>query len=120
MKWSETKKGTGNIGTDVNFTVESTESGVRSVTFEVAGHPCLMVGIARYSDLGVYVPAPPKMVKRYALTGKLLGLTEINEIFEHEHEATSRLHEFESASGYPEKERFGLSISVVTVEESES
>jgi len=50
--------------------------------------------VARKTDWGmtVLVPAPPKMVKRHRIEGKLKGIP-FREDFEHAHQATQRLVE---------------------------
>jgi len=54
---------------------------------------------AEYSNLQVYVPKPPVVVKRYKLHGKFLELMDVNELFEFENEAQSKLDDYESKSG---------------------
>lgn len=115
MKWTEMKTEKGSIG-NVQFECESNQHGLRTVTFYVDGKPLLMIGKTDYSSMNAHVPAPPKIVDRYVLSGKFLGLTDVSEEFEDEFAAEQRKNEFLKLANYPEDEKLGISINKQKVE----
>jgi hypothetical protein len=67
-----------------------------------AGGGVLVVRMSQYSSLDVLVPAPPKMVERHRIAGKLKGI-EFSELFETEYEAQNRLRDLEVSGVQIEK-----------------
>jgi len=109
-------KGVKDIQLDgITCEMEKHNGAVKIVTLrDAAGHVLRVCG-----DYGVSVLtlAPPAKVKRWRLSGKLFGLTDISEDFEHEHEARSRRDSYDEAAGYP-GEKLGLTIEQIEVEEA--
>lgn len=64
------------------------------------------------SNLKVVKEQPKVVVKRFVLEGKLLGIADVKEVFEKEHDATTKLRHYEQKAGYPEE----LGLAVIEVE----
>lgn len=115
MQWKQFKEAKGQIG-NVEFRAEYSDGSLRTLTFSVDGKDVLMCGQGRYSDFTANVPAPPKKEKRFVLSGKLLGVSDINEVFEDEYSAKSRKDEIASMAAYPTDEKLGLAIEQTEVD----
>jgi hypothetical protein len=95
---------------------ETRDGAMRSVTLRDAEGNMLRVAHADYA-MHVLRVAPVKMVKRFRLTGKLLGVADVNEDFETEYAARERLQEIERGAGYEASEKLGLKIEAAEVPE---
>ncbi|CUJ58767.1 Uncharacterised protein [Achromobacter xylosoxidans] len=71
--------------------LDITDKSVNGVTFTDAEGNVVRVSLRSYS-MAVEVPAPPVMVKRYKVAGKLMGLT-VNEMFDDAFNAEVRVEE---------------------------
>jgi hypothetical protein len=96
-------------GVTVEF--EKHDSNLDSVTLTDAAGNVFKIAKTSYSDIGAFIPAPPKMVKKYFVTGEFKGVTKLADEgpFDGEYEATCRKNEIQKAADYAEN----LSIEIV-------
>lgn len=99
----------------ISAELENRDGSLFSVTLTDANGTFVKVSQGRYSDIQIMAQAPPKKIKKFALTGKLLGIAPFSEQFDDEFAASTRKSELEKQAGYPEN--FGLEIVPVEVEE---
>lgn len=75
-----------------------TDGSVKEITFTDASGNVVVVG-GSYG-ISVYVPKPFEEVDRHVLVGSFMGLVDVKELFEYEHEAKAKLSDFEAKAGY--------------------
>lgn len=76
--------------------IERIDGSIKTITLSCGDKVVVIRG--DWSGMSVAVPAPPKLVKRWRLTGALKGLT-VDESFETMSAATERMEELELADG---------------------
>ena len=103
--------------TGINVELEHHGHSLSAVTFRHPDGGLVKVAIDSY-NLKVLVPAPPKMVEKYRLSGKFAGLVDVCEDFDDEFDAKQRLQDYELKHSGGRSE-LGLGIAKVTVLESE-
>lgn len=82
--------------------LDITDKSVNGVTFTDAEGNVVRVSLRSYS-MAVEVPAPPVMVKRFKVLGKVLGLS-VNELYSERYDADIRADELNRGSMSPEVE----------------
>jgi hypothetical protein len=117
MKLQEVKKESEICLTGVLVEIERRENEVADITFSDGLGGFLKVAPGRYSGLSLLIPAEPKLVEGYRLSGKFLGLVEVLEDFDTKYRAERELEKYAEAAG-PGVEH-GLSIKQVEVPEED-
>ena len=72
----------------------------------------IIIRSSQYGDaLKIMIPQPYEDAERYLLSGRFLDLTDVREFFEYEHEAKSKLSDYESKA----RGDTGLTVKKVSV-----
>ena len=80
-----------------------TDNNIEAIVIKVADDSIRIVKGGAYSDtLKVLTKQPLKSVTKYRLSGKYIGLTDVNEVFDNKYNAETRLNEFSAKAGYDE------------------
>ena len=80
-----------------------TDNNVEAVIVKVGEDSIRIVKNGTYSEtLKVLTKQPLKSVTKYRLSGKYIGLTDVNEVFIDKYDAEVRLNEFSAKAGYDE------------------
>jgi hypothetical protein len=98
----------------ISVDIEKRGAEIYSITLSDAQGNSVKVAKADYNSIAVLVPALPKKEKKFAVTGKLLGVADVNEVFNEEYEAQGRLNEIVKAASYPDDP--GITVEPVEVE----
>ena len=86
-------------GVAVEFThVDSAITAV-TITDQAGRHITIRKGDSYGEHLRVLIPEPPKSEERFFVVGRFMGMVDVEEAFEHEHEAKVRLSEYERKTG---------------------
>lgn len=115
MDFKQVKKASEIALEGIAVDMESADGSLRTITLTDGKGGVLRVMRVDYS-MQAYVPAPPKMVKKWALTGKYAGLVDVSETFDTKYDADDRLREYRRKNAGGDDE-IGLSVSEVEVPE---
>ena len=100
----------------VTIDAEYHETNLHSVTITDSKGSLVKISKTDYSEIGMFVTAPPTKVKKWAVTGKLMGIAEINETFDDQFTAGNRKSEIEKQLDYSDKA--GIEVKEIEVEEA--
>lgn len=101
----------------IEVEIDTKDGGVTSVTLRDAAGHVVRIQKDGYSGLDVLIPAPPVIVKRYRLAGRIPGVNEsVLEYHEYEHQAKSRRDAIDAAV----RVEHSLTITEVAVPEEEA
>lgn len=100
----------------IEVLITKNETGIRTVTLaDKSGHQVVFLS-SEYGSLRCEVPAPPKMVKRYRLHGKVLGI-ETSVLCDTRAEADSRKGYYEDNTSESDHSDTHLAIEEIEVPE---
>lgn len=103
-------------GVKIALTLED-KSIVSMNIMDAAGNLVVVKSIGAYGNgIKVLIPAPPEKATRWVVTGKLLGLTQIDEAFEDHHDALERMRSYRNETGKYDDASLGLTIEEREVE----
>lgn len=96
MKYTSIKKDSELSLNGISITVDRTDSGINSITFDDGLGGVIRCRMENYG-WKVEVPAPPEMIEKYLLQGRVFGL-EVREYFDSISKANERLDFFQNNS----------------------
>ena len=114
MKWVASKNIPEVPG--VKFEADALDSSIKSIEVTTDQGVKFKLVHQDYSGIRVYVPAPPAKVKRWRVHGKFLGMVDVCDDFESQHDANDRLAMYTDRLSHGEKS--GLVVEQVEVEVS--
>lgn len=113
MQLIEVKKANDIVLGGIAVEFEKHNTSLVAVTLRDSDGRLVKIAKGEYGEMVALVPAPPKKIKKFRLSGKFEGLVDVCEDFDSEAAAKDRLREFERVgSGEP-----GLKIEAVEVEQ---
>lgn len=114
MKWETLKGSLSAQFPTLAIHLEHHNGNLKAIEISAPGGGAVKI-VEEYGSLKLMVPAKPKMVDRWALTGLLLGVTPFHELFESEFDASQRKGGLSKAANFCEDDTLGLTIEKVSV-----